>query len=69
MVKAPPDEEAPDVAAAGQPVSVHVDPEQTAVSFVVDPLLILVAATCADKTWRLSSESTNYWFFCESHLF
>lgn len=45
MVEAPPDEEAPDVAAAGQPVFVHVDSEQTAVSLVVDPVLVHIRIT------------------------
>lgn len=60
MVKAPPDEEAPDVTAARKPVFVHVDPEQAAVSLVVDPLLILVGAACADNTCDLSAQWTNY---------
>lgn len=42
VVVAPPDKEALDEAAAGQAVLVQVDSEQTAVSLVVDPLLILV---------------------------
>lgn len=45
MVKAPPDEEAPDVAAAGQPVFVQIDSEQTAVSLVVNPVLVLIRIT------------------------
>lgn len=47
MVKAPPDEEAPDEAAARQPVLfVHVDSEQTTVSLVVNPVLIWIRRTC-----------------------
>lgn len=59
VVEAPPDEEAPDVAAAGQPVLVNVDSKQAAVSFVVDPLLILVGVTCVDKICHLSTGCTN----------
>lgn len=65
VVKALPDEEAPDVAAARQPIFVHVDPEQAAVSFVVDPLLVPIAVTCADKTCRLNTESPSYCIFYE----
>lgn len=52
MVIAPPDEEAPDVAAAGQPVFVQVNSEQTAVSLVVDPVLVLVLVqiTCTGRS-------------------
>lgn len=50
MVKAPPDEEALDLAAAGQTVFVQIDSEQTAVSLVVNPLLILVQITCTGRS-------------------
>lgn len=71
MVKAPPDEEASDVTAARKPVFVHVDPEQAAVSLVVDPLLILVGAACADNTCDLSAQWTNYSIVLDynSHFF
>ena len=49
VVEALPDEEAPDVTAAGQPVVVHIDAKQAAMSLVLDPVLILVGITCTGR--------------------
>lgn len=46
IVKAPPDEEALDEAAAGQTVFVQINSVQTAVSLVMNPLLVFVHITC-----------------------
>lgn len=46
MVKALPDEKAPDLAAARQSILVHINSKKTTVSLIVHPFLVLIG-----KTW------------------
>lgn len=61
IVKGPPDEEALDEAAAGQPVFVHVNPVQAAVSLVVDPPLVLVQVTCRTVMMMSHMHLFHHW--------
>lgn len=50
VVKAPPDKETLDVGATRQTVIVQIDPEQTAVSLVMNPSLIIIYITCTSRS-------------------